>query len=53
MTSGETAEVAFNKRPDKLTWHLVKTAQGWRIDEVTTSDFPSLKAYLLKDWGRK
>jgi hypothetical protein len=33
-------------RQDKVTWHLIMTSQGWRIDEVATQDFPSLKAEM-------
>lgn len=29
---------------DRITWHLIMTPQGWRIDDVATPDFPSLKA---------
>jgi len=29
---------------DKVTWRLVMTPHGWRIDDVATSDIPSLKA---------
>ena len=28
----------------KVTWRLIMTPQGWRIDDVATSDIPSLKA---------
>jgi hypothetical protein len=33
---------------DKATWHLVMTPEGWRIDDVATSDFPSLKARMSR-----
>ncbi|MGC2638396.1 MAG: hypothetical protein WA294_14525 [Acidobacteriaceae bacterium] len=32
----------------KVSWHLILTPEGWRIDDVTTSDFPSLKALWRK-----
>ena len=30
----------------KVSWHLVMTSEGWRVDDVTTPDFPSLKAKM-------
>ena len=33
---------------DRVTWHLVMTPQGWRIDDVATSDVPSLKARMSR-----
>jgi rubredoxin len=33
---------------DKVTWHLLMTPQGWRIDDVSTSDIPSLKARMSR-----
>lgn len=30
----------------KVSWHLVMTPEGWRVDDVATSDFPSLKAKM-------
>jgi hypothetical protein len=32
----------------KVAWHLVMTPQGWRIDDVATPDFPSLKAEMSR-----
>jgi hypothetical protein len=31
---------------DRVSWHLIMTPKGWRIDDVATSDFPSLKARM-------
>jgi hypothetical protein len=33
-------------RQSKVSWHLVMTPEGWRVDDVATSDFPSLKAKM-------
>ncbi len=33
-------------QPSKVSWQLMLTSEGWRIDDVTTSDFPSLKAQM-------
>lgn len=30
----------------KVSWHLVMTPEGWRVDDVATSDFPSLRAKM-------
>jgi hypothetical protein len=35
-------------RKDKVTWRLVMTSQGWRIDDVVTPDIPSLKAKMSR-----
>jgi len=53
MTSEETVDVTFRNHDDELTWHLLKTSKGWRIDDVSTADFPSLNAYLMKKAGMK
>lgn len=38
----------------KVSWHLVMTREGWRVDDVATSDFPSLKAEMsAKSTSRK
>jgi hypothetical protein len=49
----ESAEVSalLNLDPygkSKVSWHLVMTAEGWRVDDVTTPDFPSLKAQMSR-----
>jgi hypothetical protein len=31
---------------DRITWHLILTPEGWRIDDVATSDIRSLKARM-------
>lgn len=28
----------------EVSWHLIMTPEGWRVDDVTTPDFPSLRA---------
>ena len=33
---------------DRITWHLIMTPQGWRIDDLATSDIPSLKARMSR-----
>jgi hypothetical protein len=33
-------------RQSKVSWNLVMTPEGWRVDDVATSDFPSLKAKM-------
>jgi hypothetical protein len=30
----------------KVSWHLVMTPEGWRVDDVAASDFPSLRAKM-------
>jgi hypothetical protein len=47
----KSAEVSalLNLEPNgqsKVSWHLVMTSKGWRVDDVSTSDFPSLKARM-------
>jgi hypothetical protein len=42
------------KGQSKVSWHLVMTREGWRVDDVATSDFPSLKAEMsAKSTSRK
>jgi hypothetical protein len=51
QANSKSAEVSalLNLEPNgqsKVSWHLVMTREGWRIDDVATSDFPSLKAEM-------
>jgi hypothetical protein len=36
------------KEPVKVTLALLKTPAGWRIDDITTKDMKSLRAFLKK-----
>jgi hypothetical protein len=50
-TNSADVSALLNLEPhkkDKVIWHLVMTPQGWRIDDVATSDFPSLKARMSR-----
>ena len=58
QTSTNSAEVSalLNLEPNrrsKVSWHLILTSEGWRIDDVSTTDFPSLKAKMLATVSRK
>jgi hypothetical protein len=49
--SANSAEVSalLNLEPHKksrVSWRLVMTPEGWRVDDVATPDFPSLKAKM-------
>ena len=51
QANSNSAEVSalLNLEPNgqsKVSWHLVMTPEGWRVDDVATSDFPSLKAKM-------
>lgn len=51
QASSKRAEVSalLNLEPNgqsKVSWHLIMTPEGWRVDDVATSDFPSLKARM-------
>jgi hypothetical protein len=50
-TNGADVSAVLNLKPhekDKVTWHLVMTPHGWRIDDVATPDMPSLKARMSR-----
>jgi len=57
--NSRSAEVSalLNLEPNgqsKVSWHLVMTREGWRVDDVATSDFPSLKTEMsAKSTSRK
>lgn len=35
-------------RQSKVSWHLVMTPEGWRVNNVTSPDFPSLRAKMSR-----
>jgi hypothetical protein len=50
-TDSADVSALLNLKPhekDKVTWHLVMTPHGWRIDDVATPDIPSLKASMSR-----
>jgi hypothetical protein len=50
-TNSADVSALLNLEPhekDKVTWHLVMTPQGWRIDDVATPNIPSLKARMSR-----